>query len=250
RPSRRDRPGTATRRSSCPRRREIPHPDGGRAPSGPRDRRVDPDDRRASGFAGSSGRARRVPREAEARLAMKVLVANRGEIACRILRTLDEMDLRSVAVFTDPDRDAPHVDLADEAVPLGAPERYLSPEALIGAAKKSGATALHPGYGFLSQSAAFARACASAGVTFLGPSPESMEALGDKRASRAAAERLGIPVVPGAMEADQLASALETADRLGYPVLLKAAGGGGGRGMRLARSRAELEEAHEAAKRE
>jgi geranyl-CoA carboxylase alpha subunit len=181
---------------------------------------------------------------------MKVLVANRGEIACRILRTLDEMDLRSVAVFTDPDRDAPHVHLADEAVALGAPERYLSGEALIAAAKKSGATALHPGYGFLSQSASFARACSAAGVTFLGPSPESMEALGDKRASRATAERLGIPVVPGAMEADQLPGALETADRLGYPVLLKAAGGGGGRGMRLARSRAELQEAHEAARRE
>jgi len=181
---------------------------------------------------------------------MKVLVANRGEIACRILRTLDEMDLPSVAVFTDPDRDAPHVHLADEAVSLGAPERYLSAEALIGAAKKSGATALHPGYGFLSQSAAFARACAAAGVTFIGPSPESMEALGDKRASRAAAERLGIPVVPGAMEADQLSSAVQTADQLGYPVLLKAAGGGGGRGMRLARTRAELQEAHEAAKRE
>jgi geranyl-CoA carboxylase alpha subunit len=181
---------------------------------------------------------------------MKVLVANRGEIACRILRTLDEMDLPSVAVFTDPDQEAPHAYLADEAVPLGAPERYLSGEALILAAKKSGATALHPGYGFLSQSAAFARACAAAGVTFIGPSPESMEALGDKRASRAAAERLGIPVVPGAMEADQLSVAVDTADRLGYPVLLKAAGGGGGRGMRLARSRAELQEAHEAAKRE
>jgi geranyl-CoA carboxylase alpha subunit len=181
---------------------------------------------------------------------MKVLVANRGEIACRILRTLDEMGIPSVAVFTEPDRDAPHVHLAGEAVPLGAPDRYLSAEALIGAATKSGATALHPGYGFLSQSAAFARSCGAAGVTFIGPSPEAMEALGDKRASRAAAQRLGIPVVPGAMDADQLSTALDTADRLGYPVLLKAAGGGGGRGMRLARGRFELEEAHEAAKRE
>ena len=181
---------------------------------------------------------------------MKVLVANRGEIACRILRTLDEMDIASVAVFTEPDRDAPHMHLAEEAVPLGAPERYLSSEALIGAAAKSGATAIHPGYGFLSQSAAFARACEASGLTFIGPSAGSMEALGDKRASRSSAERLGIPVVPGAMEADQLSAALETADRLGYPVLLKAAGGGGGRGMRLARSRAELQEAHEAARRE
>ena len=181
---------------------------------------------------------------------MKVLVANRGEIACRILRTLDEMGIPSVAVYTDADQDAPHVQLADDAVALGAPDRYLSSDALLGAAKKSGATALHPGYGFLSQSASFARACGAAGVTFIGPSPESMEILGDKRASRSAAQRLGIPVVPGAMEADQLASALETADRLGYPVLLKAAGGGGGRGMRLAQSRAELQEAHEAARRE
>jgi geranyl-CoA carboxylase alpha subunit len=181
---------------------------------------------------------------------MKVLVANRGEIACRILRTLDEMGIDSVAVYTDPDQDAPHVHLADDAVALGGPERYLSAEAVISAAKKIGATALHPGYGFLSQSAAFARACSAAGVTFIGPSPEAMEILGDKRASRSAAQRLGIPVVPGAMEADQLSAALETADRLGYPVLLKAAGGGGGRGMRLARTRAELQEAHEAARRE
>jgi acetyl/propionyl-CoA carboxylase alpha subunit len=181
---------------------------------------------------------------------MKVLVANRGEIACRILRTLDEMGIASVAVFTEPDRDAPHVHLADEAVALGAPERYLSSDALIAAAGKCGATAIHPGYGFLSQSAAFARSCDAARLTFIGPSAESMQALGDKRASRSAAERLGIPVVPGAMEADQLSAALDTADRLGYPVLLKAAGGGGGRGMRLARGRAELQEAHEAARRE
>jgi acetyl/propionyl-CoA carboxylase alpha subunit len=181
---------------------------------------------------------------------MKVLVANRGEIACRILRTLGEMSIPSVAVFTEPDHDAPHVHLADEAEALGAAERYLSAEALIGAARKSGATAVHPGYGFLSQSASFARACGAAGLVFIGPTPESMESLGDKRGSRSTAERLGIPVVPGARAVDQLSTAEEAAGRLGYPVLLKAAGGGGGRGMRFVRDRGELKEAHEAARRE
>lgn len=181
---------------------------------------------------------------------MKVLVANRGEIACRILRTLKEMSIPSVAVFTDPDRDAPHVHLADEAAALGAPDQYLSPDALTAAARKRGATAIHPGYGFLSQSPSFARACEAAGLTFIGPTPETMEALADKRGSRSLAERLGIPVVPGAQNADGLSEALATADRLGYPVLLKAAGGGGGRGMRLARGGDELREVHEAARRE
>jgi acetyl/propionyl-CoA carboxylase alpha subunit len=181
---------------------------------------------------------------------MKVLVANRGEIACRILRTLREMAIPSVAVFTEPDENAPHVPLADEALPLGKAERYLSPEALIDAARKSGATAVHPGYGFLSQSAAFVRACEAAGLVFIGPGADAMEMLGDKRASRAAAIRLGIPLVPGAQEADSLAVAKESAEKLGYPVLLKAAGGGGGRGMRLVRGRDELAEAHEGARRE
>jgi acetyl/propionyl-CoA carboxylase alpha subunit len=176
---------------------------------------------------------------------MKVLVANRGEIACRILRTLREMSVPGIAVYTDPDRDAPHVALADAAVGLGAADRYLSIDGVLAAARKSGATAVHPGYGFLSQSAGFARACVTAGLTFIGPSAETMELLGDKRASRASAERLGIPVVPGAKEADPA-----EADRIGYPVLLKAAGGGGGRGMRLVRTPAELKEAIDAARRE
>src|SRR6185436_2240719 len=148
------------------------------------------------------GGARRIPREEEAAMAMKVLVANRGEIACRILRTLREMSIPSVAVYTEPDREAPHVQLADDACDLGAPDRYLSADALLAAARKSGATAIHPGYGFLSQSAAFVRSCEAAGLTFIGPGAASMERLGDKRASRAAAQRLGIPVVPGAQEDD------------------------------------------------
>ena len=181
---------------------------------------------------------------------MKVLVANRGEIAVRILRSLKEMGIPGVAVYTEPDRGAPQVDLADEAVALGAPGQYLSIQALIAAARQVGASAIHPGYGFLSQSAAFARACEAAGLTFIGPSAESMELLGDKRASRATAEKLGVPVIPGAKEIDRLEAAQEAAERIGYPVLLKAAGGGGGKGMRLVPSRADLKEAHEAARRE
>jgi acetyl/propionyl-CoA carboxylase alpha subunit len=181
---------------------------------------------------------------------MKVLVANRGEIASRILRTLREMSVPGVAVYTDPDREAPHLDLADEAVGLGAADQYLSTEALLRAAKKTGATAVHPGYGFLSQSAAFVRACESAGLAFIGPSAESMELLGDKRASRATAEKLGVPVIPGARDVDRLEAAEEAAGKIGYPVLLKASGGGGGKGMRLVGARSELKEAHDAARRE
>jgi acetyl/propionyl-CoA carboxylase alpha subunit len=183
-------------------------------------------------------------------MAMKVLVANRGEIACRVLRTLREMDVPSVAVFTTVDRGAPHVDLATEAVELGPPDRYLDAAALIQAARKSGATAVHPGYGFLSQSAPFSRACQEAGLVFIGPGPESMGVLGDKRGSRRTAEALGVPVVPGAREVDALEAAEEAAARLGYPVLLKAAGGGGGKGMRLVAGPGDLKEAHEAARRE
>src|SRR5258706_10061001 len=179
---------------------------------------------------------------------MKVLVANRGEIACRILRTLREMSIPSVAVFTEPDEQSPHVALADESVGLRAPDQYLSQDALIRVARASGATAVHPGYGFLSQSAAFVRVSDGAGLTFIGPTPESMEALGDKRSSRATAERLGIPVIPGAREIDDLAAAEKAAGALGFPILIKAAGGGGGRGMRLVRHAGELREAHAAAR--
>ena len=181
---------------------------------------------------------------------MKVLVANRGEIACRILRTLEEMGIPSVAVFTEADQGDRHVDLGDEAVALGAADQYLSIPAILEAARKSGATAVHPGYGFLSQNVSFVRECSAAGLTFIGPGVEAMQALGDKRGSRALAERLGIPVVPGAQEADQLSRAETAAEKLGYPVLLKAAGGGGGRGMRLVREKSELQEAHAAARRE
>lgn len=181
---------------------------------------------------------------------MKVLIANRGEIACRIIHTLREMSIPSVAVYTDVDADAPHVWMADEAVALGATEAYLNIPAVLGAAKGTNSTAIHPGYGFLSQNAEFARQCRASGVTFIGPSPEAMIALGDKRGSSQTATKLGIPVVPGARETDSLNEAKKAAANVGYPILIKAAGGGGGKGMRRVNSEAELQEAFDAAKRE
>jgi len=181
---------------------------------------------------------------------MKVLVANRGEIACRIFHTLREMGIASVAVATDPDRQAPHVWLADEAVALGPAEGYLDPARILAAARQTGATAIHPGYGFLAQNAAFARACRDAGVIFIGPSPEAMLALGEKRRARATAEAAGVPVIPGVAECDTLEAARAAAKRLGYPLLIKAAGGGGGKGMRRVDAPGELAEAFAAARRE
>jgi len=183
----------------------------------------------------------------------KVLVANRGEIALRVCRTLRAMEIPSVTVYSDADRAAPHAAAGDESVRIGpaAPaDSYLNAAALLGAARETGADAIHPGYGFLSQSAAFARACREAGVTFIGPSPESMERLGDKVASRRAAARCGVPVVPGVEGIEGAERARAEADRIGYPVLLKAAGGGGGRGMRRVDSASELAAAFESARRE
>lgn len=181
---------------------------------------------------------------------MKVLVANRGEIACRIFQTLREMGVPSVAVYTDVDADARHVWLADEAVGIGATEAYLNIPTILEAARASGATAIHPGYGFLSQNAEFVRACARANITFIGPSAEAMVALGDKRGSSQTAMSLGIPVVPGARETDQLEEAIGAAEKVGYPVLIKAAGGGGGKGMRRVDSTDQMKEAFDAARRE
>jgi acetyl/propionyl-CoA carboxylase alpha subunit len=180
----------------------------------------------------------------------RILVANRGEIACRILRTLREMGLPSVALVSDAEPDAPHAALADDVVPIGPAESYLDVAAVVGAARQAGAGAIHPGYGYLSQSAAFVRACDKAGLVFIGPTAEAMVALGDKRGSRRTAETLGIPVIPGEQDVDRIESAREAAARVEYPVLLKAAGGGGGRGMRLVREPARLEEAFESARRE
>ncbi|MCA1812501.1 MAG: acetyl-CoA carboxylase biotin carboxylase subunit [Halobacteriales archaeon] len=174
----------------------------------------------------------------------KVLVANRGEIAVRVLRACRELGVRSVAVFSDADRDAMHVRLAGEAVRLGpAPsgESYLRQDKVLEAAQRTGAEAVHPGYGFLSENAGFARACAKAGVTFIGPSPEAMEQLGDKVRARQLAIREGVPVAAGSEGAvKDSAEAARVAERIGFPVMLKAAGGGGGMGLRVARTAQEL----------
>ncbi|MEU1178444.1 5-oxoprolinase/urea amidolyase family protein [Streptomyces sp. NPDC005820] len=178
----------------------------------------------------------------------KLLVANRGEIAVRILRTARELGLRTVAVYADPDRSAPHVRLADEAVRLGpapAKESYLDADLVLKAAKDTGAGAIHPGYGFLSEDAAFARRCADAGIVFVGPTPEQLELFGAKHTARAAAQAAGVPLAPGTGLLPDLPEALARAEAVGYPVMLKATGGGGGIGMSACRSPGELTDAWE-----
>jgi acetyl-CoA carboxylase biotin carboxylase subunit len=182
----------------------------------------------------------------------KVLIANRGEIAVRIIRSLREMGVRSVAVFSDADARALHVRMADEAYPIGpapARESYLDVERILRAAKRSGAEAIHPGYGFLSENAAFAEACDAAKVTFIGPPASAMRTMGSKTGARAKMAEAGVPVTPGG-SADNVEEARATADRVGYPVMLKAAFGGGGKGMRLVHGPAELEAALERARSE
>ncbi|WP_405520347.1 acetyl/propionyl/methylcrotonyl-CoA carboxylase subunit alpha [Streptomyces canus] len=178
-----------------------------------------------------------------------VLVANRGEIAVRVIRTLRAMGVRSVAVFSDADADARHVREADTAVRLGpapASESYLSVERLLEAAARTGAQAVHPGYGFLAENAAFARACADAGLVFIGPTADSIALMGDKIRAKETVEAAGVPVVPGGRDPDLA----EAARALGAPVLLKPSAGGGGKGMRLVRDLTVLEEEIAAARRE
>ena len=183
-----------------------------------------------------------------------LLIANRGEIACRVIRTAKAMGLRTVAVYSEADRDAMHVAMADEAVLLGparARDSYLSIERVIDAAKKSGAEAVHPGYGFLSENAEFAQACLDAGLVFVGPTAAMMTAMGSKSGSKFLMEQAGVPLVPGYHgEAQDEATLAAAADKIGFPVLVKASAGGGGRGMRVVKSAAELAAAIVSAKRE
>ncbi|MDX3837126.1 5-oxoprolinase/urea amidolyase family protein [Streptomyces europaeiscabiei] len=177
-----------------------------------------------------------------------LLVANRGEIAVRIIRTARELGLRTVAVYSDADRAAAHVRLADEAVRLGpapAKESYLDADLILKAAKDTGAGAVHPGYGFLSEDAAFARRCEDADLVFVGPTPDQLELFGAKHTAREAAEAVGVPLLPGTDLLPSLAEALDHASAIGYPVMLKATGGGGGIGMSACRSAAELTESWE-----
>lgn len=178
----------------------------------------------------------------------KVLVANRGEIACRIIRTLKKMGVGSVAVYSDPDATAAHVLQADEAVrvgPAAAAESYLNVEAILDAARRTGAQAIHPGYGFLSENAAFARLCAENGIEFIGPTPEQLVDFGLKHKARELAERWQVPLVPGSGLLETPAAAKAAAAQIGYPVMLKSTAGGGGIGMCICRNDAELEEGFE-----
>jgi len=182
----------------------------------------------------------------------KVLIANRGEIAVRIIRTLREMGIRSVAVYSEADRAALHVRVADEAYPIGpaaAAESYLRIDKILDVARRSGADAIHPGYGFLSENREFAAACEAKGVVFIGPPASAMDAMGSKTAARAKMSAAGVPITPGG-EAETVEQARATAARLGYPVMLKAAFGGGGKGMRLVHREEELAPALERAKSE
>jgi acetyl-CoA carboxylase biotin carboxylase subunit len=183
----------------------------------------------------------------------KVLIANRGEIAVRVIRACRELRVASVAVFSDVDRAALHVSQADEAYPIGpaaASESYLNTARILEAARRSGADAIHPGYGFLSENAAFARACAQAGFKFIGPPPAAMELMGSKTRARQAMQTAGVPMVPGSARGLSLPEAESLAATIGFPVMIKAAAGGGGKGMRLVRSAAELRSAFETAQSE
>jgi acetyl-CoA carboxylase, biotin carboxylase subunit len=184
----------------------------------------------------------------------KILIANRGEIAVRVLRACHEMGIPAVAVYSDVDRASLHVRKADEAYPIGpaaATESYLNIGKILDVAARSGADAIHPGYGFLSENARFAQACADAGVKFIGPTAAAMEAMGSKTRARQAMEKAGVPFVPGTSRGlESFQQAEEVAAKIGYPIMLKAAAGGGGKGMRLVHESGQLKSALEAARSE
>jgi len=184
----------------------------------------------------------------------KILIANRGEIACRVMRTCKRLGVRTVAVYSDADRHALHVQMADEAVHIGparAAESYLDAARILAVAKATGAEAVHPGYGFLSENEDFARACAKAGIAFIGPTPEAIEFMGSKSAAKSLMEKAKVPVTPGYHGDKQDLKTLESeAGRIGWPLLIKAVAGGGGKGMRIVHAAGEFKEALEGARRE
>ncbi|HRK24706.1 MAG TPA: biotin carboxylase N-terminal domain-containing protein, partial [Beijerinckiaceae bacterium] len=183
-----------------------------------------------------------------------VLIANRGEIACRIIRTARRLGMRSIAVYSDADARAPFVAMADEAHRIGpapARESYLKGDVILDVARRSGAACVHPGYGFLSENTGFARACEAAGIVFVGPPPEAIEAMGLKDAAKKIAEKAGVPVVPGYHGDNQDPGFLkQKAYEIGYPVLIKAVAGGGGKGMRRVDKHADFDDALASCKRE
>ncbi|MCB0703653.1 MAG: acetyl-CoA carboxylase biotin carboxylase subunit [Saprospiraceae bacterium] len=174
----------------------------------------------------------------------KILIANRGEIACRVIRTAQKMGIRTVAVYSEIDRHAPHVRQADEAVCIGpAPsvDSYLRTDKILAAAKKTGADGIHPGYGFLSENAAFAKEVTDAGIIFIGPKPHAIEIMGSKLAAKEAVASYDIPMVPGTDKAvTDVEAAIQTAEKIGFPILVKASAGGGGKGMRIVENREEF----------
>ncbi|MGC2200914.1 MAG: biotin carboxylase N-terminal domain-containing protein, partial [Stellaceae bacterium] len=184
----------------------------------------------------------------------KILIANRGEIACRVIRTARRLGIATVAVFSQADADALHVELADEAWPIGPPparESYMNIGAITEAARRSGAEAVHPGYGFLSENADFAEACETAGIVFVGPPAAAIRAMGSKAGAKELMRQHGVPLVPGYHGEEQSpARLLEEAQRIGFPVLIKASAGGGGRGMRVVGNPKEFAAALTGAKRE
>src|ERR1700742_1717473 len=184
----------------------------------------------------------------------RILIANRGEIACRVIKTARRMGIQTVAVYSEADRDALHVEMADEAVLIGPPaaaESYLLIDKIVEACRKTGAEAVHPGYGFLSEREAFPRALAEAGIVFIGPNPDAIAAMGDKIESKKAAAKARVSTVPGHLGViEDEKHAVRIADEIGYPVMIKASAGGGGKGMRIAHSRSEVAEGFSLAKAE
>src|SRR3954468_12808803 len=182
----------------------------------------------------------------------KVLIANRGEIACRVIRTLDGLGIKSVAIYSDAEGQSAHVSMAGEAIcigPAAVSESYLKGNLIIEAALKTGAQAIHPGYGFLSENPEFAQMCADAGIAFIGPTPQQMRSFGLKHTARELAKQCGVPMSPGTGLLETPEAALEAAKQVGFPVMLKATAGGGGIGMRLCRGEDELADAFAAVQR-